>query len=214
MFFSSCKKDKNSDSVQLHTDYAPIEEGRYVIYEVSEMTHDDAVNQHDTVYYWLKTKIGQLYFDNEGRAAREFLRYTSLDSGATWLLKDIWTTILDGNRLELLEENQRIVKLLFAPTSAKEWNINAFNTLPKENVLYSSIHKPFSVNGNNFDSTVTVQQEDFFSLVDYRKKNEVYAKKVGLVSKYFKDLTIDNFDTLNVLKGKELYYNCVSFGME
>jgi len=84
---------------------------------------------------------------------------------------------------------------LFGPTNAKEWNINASNTLPKQNILYSAIHTSFSVSGNNFDSTVTAKQEDFFS-------------------KYFKDFTIDNFDTLNVLKGKELYYNCISFGME
>lgn len=214
LFIVACKKDQSNTSFQMHTDYAPIEEGRFVIYNATEIIHDDAVNQHDTLNYLLKTKIGQIYYDNEGRAAREFLRYTSIDTGATWQLKDTWTTILDGNRFELVEENQRVVKLLFAPTKSKEWNMNVYNTLPKQNINYSSIHAPFSINNNSFDSTLTVKQADFFSLVDYKKQNEVYAKRVGLVSKYFKDLTIANFDTLNVVKGKELYYNCISFGLE
>ncbi len=214
IFLSACKKDKNSSPVQLHTDYSPIEEGRYVIYESTEITHDAAVNQHDTLTFLLKTKIGSIYVDNEGRAAREFLRFISLDTGLTWQLSDTWTTILDGNKLELVEENQRVVKLLFAPTIDKVWDINAYNSFPKQNASYSSIHTPRSINGNNFDSTITVKQADFFSLVDYQKQNEVYAKGVGMVSKYFKDLIIANFDTLNVLKGKELYYNCISFGLE
>lgn len=210
----SCKKDKNGSSIQLHTDYSPIVEGRYIIYNATEIEHDDAVLQHDTLHYLLKTVIGQVYYDNEGRAAREYLRYTSMDSAATWQLKDIWTTILDGNRLELVEENQRMVKLLFAPTTSKEWDINVYNTKPKQNAYYSSIHESYSINGNTFDSTISVRQADFFSLVDLKRQNEVYAKGVGMVSKYYKDLTIENFDSLNVKKGKELYYNCISFGIE
>lgn len=210
----SCKKDKNDSAIQFHTDYSPIEEGRYVIYAATEIQHDDDVLQHDTLSYLLKTVIGQIYYDNEGRAAREYLRYTSIDSAVSWQLKDVWTTILEGNRLELIEENQRIVKLLFAPTLSKEWDINVYNSKPKQNAIYSSIHESYSINGNSFDSTITVKQADFFSLVDLKRQNEVYAKGVGMVSKYYKDLTIENFDSLNVKKGKELYYNCISFGIE
>jgi hypothetical protein len=211
---TACKKDKNNDSFQFHTDYFPIVEGQYIIYEATEMKHDDDALQHDTLRYWLKTKIGQIYFDNQGRVAREFLRYSSNDLGMTWQFEDVWTTILANNRLELVEENERIVKLVFAPTLAKEWDANVFNTKDKQNVSYSSIHESFSVNGNIFDSTVTVDQANFLSLVDLRRQNEVYAKGIGLVSKYYKDLTIEDFDTLNVKKGKELYYNCISFGIE
>jgi hypothetical protein len=212
LFIISCKKE--TETVQLHKDYSPMIEGRFVIYDASEITHDDDVNQHDTVHFLLKTVIGQVYYDNEGRAGREYLRYTSTDSAATWQLKDVWTTFSDGNRLELVEENERMVKLLFAPTLSKEWDINAYNTRSKQNASYSSVHKSFQLNGKTFDSTVIVEQANFFSLVDLKRQNEVYAKGVGLVSKYYKDLTIENFDSLNVKKGKELYYNCISFGIE
>lgn len=214
VFLSACKKNDSEISPQLHTDYFPLKKGQFVIYETTQITHDENVSQHDTLRYWLKTIVGQLYVDNEGRAAHEFLRFVSNDLGFSWQIQDVWTAILDGNRLELVEENERVIKLLFAPTFSKEWNLNAYNSKPYQVAVYSKIHEPFTLNNNFFDSTITVKQADLFSFVDFREQSEVYAKGIGLVSKYYKNLEIDNFDTLNVQKGTELYYNCISFGFE
>ena len=71
-----------------------------------------------------------------------------------------------------------------------------------------------AVNGVSFDSTLVVEQEDFFSLIDYRRKYEVYANNVGLIQKYYKNLVINGFDTLNVKSGDELFYNCIGFGFQ
>jgi hypothetical protein len=79
LFTLSCKKDNKNPPFLLHSDYSPLEEGRYVIYEAIEIIHDDDALQHDTLKYWLKTSIGKIYLDNGGRSAREFLRYTSSD---------------------------------------------------------------------------------------------------------------------------------------
>ncbi|MFA7275069.1 MAG: hypothetical protein WC044_14460 [Crocinitomicaceae bacterium] len=210
----ACKKDKNNATYNLHTDYFPLTEGRFIIYDVSEMIHDQDISQHDTAHYWLKTVVGQEYIDNSGRTARELIRYKSVDSGISWQTMDVWTSILDGNRAETVEENQRLLKLVFAPTSDKEWDINVYNTGSKQNAHYTSIHVPFSLNAFQFDSTIRVEQANYFTLVDFKNQTEVYAKGIGLVQKTFKDLEIQNFDTLNVQKGKELYLNCISFGFE
>jgi hypothetical protein len=115
---------------------------------------------------------------------------------------------------ELTEENQRLVKLILPPTSNKKWNPNSFTVLPELEAYYMSIHTPKTLNSLVFDSTLTVEQEDFFSMVDYRRKYEVYAKNVGLVKKVFKDLIIAGFDKTNVQKGKELEFTCIDFGVE
>ena len=125
--------------------------------------------------------------------------------------------IIIKNKLSLLGlrlEDQRKVKLVFAPTSSKQWDINAYNSLTAQFASYDHIHELTTLGANSFDSTVTVIQADFISLVDFKKQREVYAKNVGMIQKYSKDLVIENFDTLHPKSGQEIFYNLVSFGFE
>lgn len=209
----SCK-DK-SEAPQFHYEYFDLTPGRYVDYDVVEITHDvDLTIQHDTSIYQLRTYIGDTIYDNEGRLARKFVRYKRLTNADQWVLTDIWTAIIDGNRAELIEENQRIVKLVFAPTIQKEWNPNAYNIFPEQNWYYDAIHDEKVIGNFTFDSTLVVKEADEHNLVRHELQFDVYAKHVGLVRKYYKDLTISNFDSLNIQKGKELFYTCIGYGVQ
>ena len=205
----SCEKD--NPKMDLNYDYFGLEEGAFVEYQVTEILHDvDGVIQHDTINYFLKTVIGDTFVDNQGRIANKFLRYKRWNETENWQLADIWTTIVSENKAELVEENQRIIKLVFPPSKGKDWNPNAFNSLSPQEYFYANVHEPYQ----NFDSTLLVEQDDFLSLVDRRKKHEVYAKGIGLVHKYYKDLKIIGFDTTNVQFGKELYYTYLNHGVQ
>ncbi|MFN5031724.1 MAG: hypothetical protein ACK5FX_05825 [Flavobacteriia bacterium] len=209
----SCKKDQAN--YDLHYDYFGMKDGRYIDYDVTEIHHDATSSiPHDTTRYQLRTLIGDTIIDNEGRIARKFIRFKRNNASESWVQTDVWSTIIADRRAELVEENQRIVKLVFEPTESKEWNINAFNLLPELAAYYRNIHEKQSINGVSFDSTLVVEQEDFFSLIDYRRKYEVYANNVGLIQKYYKNLVINGFDTLNVKSGDELFYNCIGFGFQ
>lgn len=213
LILASCKKESNAPD--FHKDYFPLEKGHFVIYDVVEINHDvDNAVQHDTMMYQLKTVIGDTVLDNLGRVARKFFRYKRLDANGVWELSDVWTAIVDGTLAELTEENQRIIKLVFPPSENKEWNPNSYTTLPALEAHYVSIHASKTINALVFDSTLTVELEDYFSMVDYRRKFEVYAKGVGLIKKVYKDLIIAGFDKTNVQKGKELELTCVDFGTE
>jgi hypothetical protein len=209
-----CKK-KQAEIPNMHLNYFGLIPGRYVIYDVKEIYHDVDLNpQHDTIKYQLKTVIGDVFLDDQGRSAREFKRYKRNNFTDSWVISDVWTALINNYKAELVEENQRIIKMVFAPTKEKNWNPNAFNSFDSTNYYYSNIHLPFSVNNLSFDSTVTVKQDYFFSLIDYRNQHETYAANVGLVSKTYKNLYISNFDTLNVQKGTEIHYQCIQFGFE
>jgi len=209
----SCKKQ--DPAPQFHYDYFDLTQGRYIDYEVMEINHDvDQAIEHDTSYYQLRTLIGDTAIDNQGRIARKFFRYTRPNSAGTWVLSDVWTALITENRAELIEENQRIIKLVFAPTISKEWNPNAFNIYNEMTSYYRDIHDSQTFGALFFDSALVVEQEDFFSLVDKKRKYEVYAKGIGLVHKYYKDLIISNFDTLNIQKGQELFYTCFAYGIQ
>jgi hypothetical protein len=214
LFLLACEKD-TTEEISFDYEYYDLTPGRFCIYDVVDIEHDEnQAVQHDTAYYQLKTVIGDTFIDNSGRITRKFLRYTRDSIQDNWLLKDVWTTLIENNKAELVEENQRIVKLVFKPTYEKVWNINMFNISSKINARYAAIDQPFTIGNQVFDKTLKVDIQNFFSLVDDRVKYDVYAKNVGLIYKYFKDNTIANFDKNTIKKGKELYYTLVSYGIE
>lgn len=211
---ASCKKEQSSGP-QFHYEYFDLTHGRYIDYNVMEVAHDVTLAvKHDTTRYQLRTLIGDTVIDNEGRIARKFIRFKRNNSSSSWVQTDIWTAVIDNNRAELVEENQRIIKLVFAPTLSKVWNPNAFNMFEEMEAYYKDIHDERTVGGLFFDSTLKVELDTFMSLIDYRRKYEIYAKGVGLVRKYWKDLTISNFDTLNVQYGTESFYTVIGYGIQ
>lgn len=214
ILMQACEKD-TAEQISFDYAYYDLTPGRFCIYNVVDIEHDEnQAVQHDTAYYQLKTVIGDTFVDNSGRITRKFLRYTRDSIQDNWQLKDVWTTLVENNKAELVEENQRIVKLVFKPTYEKVWNINMFNTSSKINAKYASIDQNYTIGNQVYSNTLKVDIQNFFSLVDDRVKYDIYAKNIGLIYKYFKDNTIANFDKNNVKKGKELYYTLVSFGIE
>lgn len=212
-FFLSC--DKNPVP-EFHHDYFGMEEGRFVIYDVIEIFHDDNLNQHDTAVYQLKTYWADTFIDNEGRTAREFKRFVRSTENDPWVLQDIWTGLIDGIRAELIEENQRVVKLVFAPTLNKEWDANAYNSLPEQNCFYRDIHGDTIIDNTVFDPTLVVEQEQFNSLIDSVHRYDMYAKGVGLIYKYERDLhyQLNSQSQFYLKNGSERYYRFVSTGIE
>jgi hypothetical protein len=105
-----------------------------------------------------------------------------------------------------------MVKLVFPISSSKLWNINQFNSFQQADAYYDFIFSGKTINGLFFDSTVRVEQEKERNLIAYKRKYEEYAANVGMIRKVYKDLTIMNFDTLNVKSGKEIFMDIVEYG--
>lgn len=209
----SCRQEEIN--IQWGHEYFGWEEGKYVTYEVTEIFHDiNLIPANDTFRYILKTVIGEDIMDNEGRMAKKYFRF-SYDINTNELLDQrVWTTLIDGRRGEVVEENQRKIRLVFAPTIDKTWDVNAFNAFPSQRAFYTDLHDARNIDNFFFDSTITVDYDDFLSLVDYRRKFDIYAKDVGLVQRSFKDLRINNFDTLDIRIGTETHYRVIDYGVE
>jgi hypothetical protein len=207
------KRYAKSIAFALEQHYFGLDAERYIVYNVLEINHDEnAVIKHDTISYQLKTLIGDTVVDNEGRIARKFYRSKRPDIFSPWVITDLWTAIIENNKAELVEENQRMVKLVFPISSSKLWNINQFNSFEQADAYYDFIFSGKTINGLFFDSTVRVEQEKERNLIAYKRKFEEYAANVGLIRKVYKDLTIMNFDTLNVKSGKEIFMDIVEYG--
>lgn len=208
---SSCKK---SPTPQFHYEYFGYNSGQFVIYDVIEITHDKDLNLHDTVNYQLKTVWGEEYIDNQERNGREFKRYIRTSQAENWQLSDVWHGLIDNTRAELVEENQRRVKLVFSPTYSKEWKANASNIDEDYSCYYRDIHQDTVINGMLFDSTLVVETDlEPNKILDVRVY-EVYAKGVGLIYKHYKHNRYFGFNDPEVGEGKELYYSIVEYGLE
>jgi hypothetical protein len=209
----ACKKDTGLPYFGF--EYFGLEEGKFVTYEVMEIFHDEAlVPANDTFRYVLRTVVGEHNIDNQGRAANKVFRYSFDYQTGDLLDARVWTAIIADSRGEMLEENQRTIRLIFAIRNGKSWDINAYNTLAEKRARYEDVHVAKNINGFELDSTVTVDYDEFLSLVDYVRKYDIYAKDIGLVHRSYKDLRIMNFDTLNIKSGREVHYRLIDYGVE
>jgi hypothetical protein len=205
----SCSKD-NSSPVNMGYHYFPINENHYVVYDVIDILHDDAVGVHDTNYYQIKEVIGEGFEDEEGDNSNKLYRYIRADDTGNWVMKDVWTMKLTVTAAEVLEENKRRIKMGFAISYTEYWDGNALNNESKEECYYARITEPFTVdNGDIIDSTAIVEHSNFITFIDYTRHYEVYAANIGKIYSVKKELDIDNADTLDIIKGTEIYYSMV-----
>ena len=210
---TACDKFFNIPSPTLHRSYFPMNSGKFVEYEVMEITHDELASiKSDTSRYLLRCEIRDSFIDNAGRIAWEYVRYKRNNVNQPWQESDLWTVNLSDNKAQIVEENQRFVKLVFPIGPLTVWDANQFNSENKLTCRYSNLHEALNINALSFDSTLRVEQENVRNLLIFRRKYEIYGNKVGLIKKYFKDLNISNFDTLNIRSGKELYLTVTAFG--
>ncbi|MFK8038865.1 MAG: hypothetical protein AB8B74_11280 [Crocinitomicaceae bacterium] len=206
----SCKKDKTG--IDLGYDYVPSNEGLSITYQVRDIFHDIAlVPANDTSYYQIKIEYGESFLDDAGGAVVKIRRFIREDSQAAWEVKDVWYTKNTGKRIEIIEENRRLIDFVFAPGLDESWDANALNTLASKESKFLYVHEPFNVTKYSFDSTCTVGHQDFTSFVDYNKEYDVFAKGIGKVYSVLKELTIDNFDTLDIVKGIEIEYKMIDY---
>jgi hypothetical protein len=213
ILFSCKKQHPNGGLESFHYGYFPIKQGQYWIYQAVEISHDEnAPIPHDTLMYDLKTEIGDTLYDNEGRMVYRFNRYKRSGMFNPWVLTDVWTTVVDENRAEWVEENLRRVALRFPVKSATLWDPNQFNAMPSMLAYYEKIHYPYSTGWVDTDSSVHAIAVKELTLVSYQNQYEVYGKDIGLMKKYFKDLQISNFDTLDIKQGKELFLTLLEYG--
>jgi hypothetical protein len=213
LLIASCKKEKE-EPVDFKYEYAPQTIGHYCIYDVMEVKHDDAVGMHDTTVYFLKERIESSFVDDQGRPSLRLERSRLDTASGLWVITDVWYSTRIASRYEKIEEDERFIRLTFPVKIDAEWNGNAYNQIGAWDYKYTDVDVARTYNGLNFSNTARVSHIDEFNFVQRYLSYEVYAKNIGLVSKYYKYVTIDAFDSTAIDVGNELYMNIVSYGVE
>lgn len=205
-----CKKKQSV--LDLGYSYVPLDSGITTVFQVRDIFHDQAlVPAHDTNYYQIKLVISEAFIDDMGDTTYKIRRFYRENDQDAWAIKDVWNIKNTGQRIEVVEENLRLVDFVFAPSFDKAWDANLLNELPSKDSKFKLIHQPFTIGQYQFDSTCTVSHQNFTSFVDHNIEYDVFAKGVGKVYSVIKELTIDNFDTLDIKKGIEIEYRMIDY---
>ncbi len=196
MFCLSCKKKKTETAPDVGYGYAPETIGKYIVYDVDSTVYDDFA--HDTIYYKyrIKEKLAEAITDNQGRPAIKMIRYVKKYDPAKsydqigWTVKDVWNYTKTNTALEVVEENERITKLVFPVKTDVVWNGNAQNTLGEMDFKYLFTDQIHVVNSTTFDRVLCVEQKDdkHKNVIHRQYYIEKYAKEVGLVYREITDL--------------------------
>ena len=189
-FLHSCKKDEvviaNTDH---YRDFYRVDIGYWVDYEVDSIVHydtDDALlvdNDKFNYHFYIREQIDSAFIDGEGDTAYVVSRYKRTSTSLPWSFESLWTSKLTPTSLERVEDNRRYVRLTFPFNPINKWNGNAFNELPAEEYSYEEVYSPASYSSLNFDSTVTVNQNEFVSAINRIIRKEIYGNHVGLLFK-------------------------------
>ncbi len=202
----SCKEDgedlaPNFEGYQ----YFPLEIGQTSIFKIDSIVYDDFTQEIDTFSFFLKEEIESTFIDGANRKSYRVAIYYSLDT-SNWRLQKVISKLRIDLRAEKTEENVTIVPLVFPIKQTSVWDLNILNTREEVKCRFKDINQSF----NDYDSTITVAQEEEISLIERKTSEEVYAANVGLVYTRKQDLKLD-FSTAEIRSGYDLKKSLLSY---
>ncbi len=194
IILSSCSKDEEVVAPVLDYNYAGLEVGKYVIYDVDSITHNDFAVTIDTTRYQIKEVVDSKFTDLEGEEAFKIIRYRKDHDTLNWNLIDVWSSKITATNFQKTEENIKYVKLIFPIKLDGNWNGNAMNNNTQQEYEFTAVDQAEIIGGIALDSVVTVLQYDSpEKLLAPEFFEEKYARGIGMVYKRSMSLLRGNF---------------------
>ena len=108
-------------------------------------------------------------------------RYRRENDTQKWTIDSVFSAKKELDKVLRTENNVTFVKLIFPVSEGLKWNGNAYNSLGNDTYQLIKLDQPFQTNGQNFNRTLTVIQQNDSTLVDLKRRMEVYAEGVGMI---------------------------------
>jgi hypothetical protein len=197
---ASCKKDDVvAEEIDFGYDYYPGDVGRYVVYNCDSTVWVDLGQDTEFYKFQIKEIIDSAFSDNQGRPALRIARYkkwikyddttVTVDTSA-WYLQDIWWANKTTTTAEVVEENNRYIKLSFPVVEDNTWNGNSQNTMSAWDYEYTAVDVPYTIGTLSFPQTLHVKQYNSAgNPLFYKNYFEKYARGVGMIYKEITDYT-------------------------
>ena len=178
--FMACSTTDNKDDIpSLGYEYFPLESGKTYIYRVDSLGYDNNTGSTviDTLTYFYKVQMGEFFTDLNNEQACYINRFYADSLNGEWHEATTWVALRNANRAEQVEENIRVVKLVFPVSESKSWDGNMMNNLGFERYRITD----YKVAYQQFENTITVQQKNDSNAIEVIRSQERYASGVGMV---------------------------------
>jgi hypothetical protein len=208
----SCNKDEEDSPTSFYTgkNYFPDEVGIDRVYLVDSIAWDEFTNTIDTFSYYYREVIESHYTDIAGRNTQRIERFLYDSTAGNWVIWRVASANVTTGTAELVDDNFRYLRLIFPPSLNSSWNGNVHNTLDPLTYRITALHQPETTPYLQFDSTLTVVQQDDFTLIYDRYAEERYAADFGLYYRYQKDVET-NPSNLQIISGFTYTARLISF---
>ncbi len=215
---NSCETNEG-EPVYVGHEYFGHTEGKWLIYQVDSTVYDDFLEEVFHYHYQVK-EVNVRYREDlaqENKMLHE--RFYRENDEQPWQVKNVWTSQLTSTMALKTIENTTYVKLSFplwinpdVPERGKQWDGNAFNTLPSQNYEITHLHDPMQIGTLSFDSTLRVLQKDLSTLIGQEFQYEIYSPNIGMVMKKYVDLSTDIDGT--IIRGVDYTYELIEYGFD
>jgi len=188
LFTQACKKETTQiPKEETGYQYFPLQNGKILIYNITEISIDKASDINDTLQYQLKEEIDSCFLDDEQDSVWRITRYWRSTEADSWKVKSVWTAKRTALNAQQVEENHRYIKLVFPVKKGQEWDGNRYNNLDEETYTVSDISSE-TIENQQFDTVLTVVEKNENTLVSKKYKVEQYASGIGLIYRENTDL--------------------------
>lgn len=208
----TCNKTSDFQSGKLE-DYMNMQVGKYILYELDSTVFTNFNTTKTEIHYQAKDVVNAVITDSEGRPSWRVIRYMRARNStneADWKPNITYMVTVLPKSVEVVEENQRYIKLQAPIKSGFEWRGNSYISAeafePSFSIdawkyTYEKVDSVFTFDdGRQVENTITINQRDevlgnpnnpyVYTIQNFSK--EVYAKGIGLV---YKDLFHSEYQT-------------------
>lgn len=196
---AACSKSSEDLQFPAITDYYPLATGKYITYSLDSTVFTNLGQTKEIHSYQVKLMIDSQITDNLGRKAYRIIRYIRSTPAAAWVPDNTFMAVPADQTIEFVENNLRFIKLKEPLRDGFAWKGNKYiDTYSSGSTLkymddwdytYDSLNLSAKIGSLNFDSTVTVHQQDAFYGTDpVSVPNSVFAQKDFSAEKYAKGI--------------------------
>ncbi len=154
--------------------------GQSAVYDVED-TQYELTGKISFKTYQLKEVNVSTFKDADGEEALRIERYRRENDSQKWTIDSIFTAKKEIDKALKTENNVTYVKMAFPIKEGLKWNGNAYNSLGNDSYEMKKVNQTFQTNGQNFSNTLSVIQQNDSTLVDLKRRIEVYTEGIGLI---------------------------------
>ncbi len=200
-FFFACSESTVTEDLEVdyNYEYFPLEIGKYVTYQMDSTVYDP--NGTELVYNstnFVREELVDTFRDNQGRLSYVLERFEKANESDPWVIKDVWYATRGRFQAEVVEENLRLVKLVFPARLGVTWDATDFIDKEQSIVVAGetiamfknwsseilSFEKAEAIGTLSFSDVMVIEHADEENLIEKRFSMEKYAPEVGMVYRY------------------------------